>query len=64
MVRQLKPEEQEVIRQAIEPPAWTQRLEALLARVWARVDRYPITEDEIDGDVELARTAICTQSGN
>ncbi|MCZ7574869.1 MAG: hypothetical protein M5U01_40475 [Ardenticatenaceae bacterium] len=61
IVRQLKPEEREVIRQAIEPPPWDQRLEALLTRVWARVDRDPITEEEIDAEVERARTTIYSQ---
>ena len=64
IVRQLKPEHQEIIRRAIEPPPWNQRLEALLARVWARVEHYPITEEEIDAEVELARTAIYAQSSS
>jgi hypothetical protein len=61
VVLQLKPEEREIIRRTIEPPPWNQRLEALLARVWARVERYPITEEEVDAEVELARTAIYAQ---
>jgi len=64
VVRQMTPEEQEVIRRVIEPPPWKQRLEALLARVWSRVERYPITEEEVNAEVELARTAIYAQSGN
>ena len=60
IVRQLTPEEQEIIRQVIEPPPWSQRLEALLARVRARVERFPLTEAEIDAGVESARTAIST----
>jgi len=42
---------------------WQQRLEALLARVWARVERHPISEEEIDAEVERARTAIYAQGG-
>lgn len=61
LVLQLRPEEQEIIRRAIEPLPWPQRLEALLARVWARVERSPISEDEVDAEVERARTAIHTQ---
>ena len=64
VVRQLKPEEREVIRRAIEPQPWSQHLETLLARVWARVERYPITEEEVDAEVELARTAIYAQGSN
>jgi hypothetical protein len=33
VVRQLKPEEREIIRRAIEPPPWNQRLEELLTRL-------------------------------
>lgn len=61
LVCQLKPREQDIIRRAIEPPAWHQRLEALLAHVWARVERYPISEEEVDAEVERARTAIYPQ---
>lgn len=61
LIRQLKPEEQEILRRALEPPSWNQRLEALLARVWARVERFPISEEEIDAEVERARTAIYAQ---
>jgi hypothetical protein len=64
IVRQLKPEDQEIIRQAIAPPPWNQRLEALLDRVWTRVERYPIPEEEVDAEVELARTAIYAQGSN
>ena len=64
IVRQLKPEDREIIRRTIEPPPWNQHLEELLAHVWARVERYPITEEEVDAEVELARTAIYAQSSN
>ena len=62
VVRQLKPEDREIIRRAIEPPPWNQRLEELLTRVWARVESYPITEEEVDAEVELARQAIYAQN--
>ena len=64
VVRQLKPEEREIIRRAIEPPPWNQRLEELLTRLWVRVERHPITEEEVDAEVELARTAIYAQGSN
>jgi len=63
LVRELKPGEQEIIRRVIEPPAWHQRLEALLARVWSRVERLPISEEEIDAEVERARKVIYTEGG-
>jgi len=43
------------------PTTWDQRLEALLARVWARVERFPIAGEEVDVEVELARAAIYAQ---
>lgn len=64
IVHQLRPEEREIIRRAIEPPPWNQCLEGLLARLWARVEHYPITEEEVDAEVELARTAIYAQGSN
>jgi len=63
IIRQLKPQEQEIVRRVIEPP-WSQRLEALLARVWARVEHHPIAEEDIDAEVELARTAIYAQGSH
>ncbi len=61
LVRQLKPREREMIRRAIEPLPWQHRLEALLARVWARVERYPIGEEEVSAEVELARATLYPQ---
>jgi hypothetical protein len=63
IVRQLEPREREIVRRAIEPPPWEERLEALLTRVWGRVERYPITEEEADAEVELARTELYAQGG-
>jgi hypothetical protein len=61
IIRQLQPQEREVVRRAIEPLPWEQRLDALLTRVWARVEKYPISEEDIDAEVELVRRAICVQ---
>lgn len=43
-------------------PSWKQRLERLLARVWDRVDRDPISEEEISAEVERARAELYAQS--
>jgi hypothetical protein len=61
IVRRLPPQEREQVRRAIEPPPWDQRLDALLARVKARVEKHPISEEEINAEVELARRAIYAQ---
>lgn len=63
LIRQLTPEEKEIIRRAIEPAPWHQRLEALLDRVWARVESTPISEEEVNAEVEFARTTRYAQGG-
>lgn len=62
IVRQLPPDEREIVRRAVQPLPWEKRLEALLARVWRRVDHFPLTEEEIDAEVERARSAIYAES--
>lgn len=64
IIRQLQPQEQELVRQAIAPPPWSQRLDALLTRVWSRVDRYPIAEEDVDAEVEQARAARYAQGSH
>jgi hypothetical protein len=64
LVRQLQPQEQELVRRAIEPPPWSRRLEALLTRLWARVERYPLAEEDVASEVELARTELYAQSSH
>ena len=63
IVKQLKPDERELIRHAINQSPWSQRLDQLLHRVWDRVDIAPITEEEVDAEVELARTGLWAQGG-
>ena len=62
VVRQLPPQEQELVWRAIKPPMWSQRLGTLLTRIWTRVERYPITEEEIAAEVESARSEHYAQS--
>ena len=50
------------MRRVIAPLPWSQRVEALLARVWSRVESSPIAEEDIDAEVELARTELYAQS--
>jgi len=54
IVLQLEPQERERVRQAIAPPPWSQRLDALLARVWSRVEHQPIAEEDVNAKVERA----------
>ena len=64
IVRQLQPQEQELVRRVIEPPPWSRRLEALLTRVGSRVERYPTAEEDVASEVELARTEPYAQSSH
>jgi len=61
LVHQLPPQEREIIRRAL-TPSWEERLEALLARVWNRLDDAPLSEEAIDAEVTQARSEICAQS--
>ena len=58
IIRQLGPQEQSIVWRALEPPVWSQRLEALLNRIGARVERLPIAEQDVDALVEQARTEL------
>jgi hypothetical protein len=62
IIRQLGPRERGIVRQATEPLPWELRLDALLARVWSRVESRPIAEDEVEAEVELGRTELYAQS--
>jgi hypothetical protein len=61
LVRQLQPQEREIIRRTL-MPSWEQRLEGLLARVWTRVDESPLSEEDVDAEVTLARRTLYAQS--
>lgn len=63
-IRQLEPEEQEIVRRELELRPWSQRLDDLLARIWARVEQHPISEEEVNAEVEAARAALYAQSGD
>ena len=62
IIRQLGPQEQKTIWRAIEPPGWSQRLEALLSRIGTRVEQWPIAEQDVDAQVEQARAELYAQS--
>ncbi|HIC94554.1 MAG TPA: hypothetical protein EYP09_09950 [Anaerolineae bacterium] len=57
VVRQLPPKEREKIRHELEAEEWKRDFEALLARIHARVDQSPISEEEIDREVQAVREA-------
>ncbi|MEW6366603.1 MAG: hypothetical protein AB1714_18395 [Acidobacteriota bacterium] len=56
IVRQLKPEDQQEVRRALDATQ-DHPLDALLETVWARVEREPITEEEVCAEVERIRTS-------
>jgi len=61
LVHQLPPQEREIVRRAL-APSWEHRLEALLTRVWSRLDAAPLSEEAIDAEVTQARHEIHAQS--
>lgn len=54
-LRQLSPDELEGVFRELEVPAWGERLEALLRRVRERAEQVPISEQEVDAEVETVR---------
>jgi hypothetical protein len=56
--RQRPSAENDVAGRGIEPLPWTERLQALLTRVWSRVEAYPISEEDVASEVELAHAVI------
>ena len=61
IVHQLAPDQQELVRRAIEAPPWSRRMEALLTRVSSRVEDHPIAEEDVESEVERARTELHAQ---
>lgn len=57
-IRQLKPEEKSVVRRALDERSWSQRVDDLLARVWARVEESPLSEADINAEAETVRQAL------
>jgi hypothetical protein len=62
VVRQLRPEEKSVVRRALGERSWSDRLDDLLARVWARVQQSPLSEAEINAEVESVRQTLYATS--
>lgn len=54
-LRQLSPDELEGVLRELALPAWKERFDALLARVRERAQQSPLTDDEINTEVETAR---------
>jgi hypothetical protein len=61
-IRQLRPEEKSVVRRALDEQSWAQRVDDLLARIWARIQQSPLAEAEINAEVEAVRQALYAAS--
>ena len=57
VLRQLPPREREKVRRELEAEEWRREFKELLARIHARVDQSPISEEEIDREVRVVREA-------
>ncbi len=55
-VEALSPAERQIVRRALDQN-WTERLEELLTRVYARFQAEPMDEEELDSEIEAARDA-------
>ena len=62
--RQLPPAEQERVRHALTPEEWESQFRALLARIGTRLEAQPISDEEIDEEVRLARQARRAAQGS
>jgi uncharacterized OsmC-like protein len=57
VVRQLPPKEREKVRCELEAEEWKREFKELLARIHTRVDRSPVSDEEIDREVQVVREA-------
>ena len=64
VLRQLTPEERELVRRELSPAGWEGRLDQLLTRVRARVEEDPLSDQELADEVESARDAFYRESGH
>lgn len=55
--RQLPPPEQELVRRELTHAEWESRLRDLLARIWARLEARPLSDEEIDEEIRIVREA-------
>lgn len=63
-LQQLSPEEREQVRRELVLMPWEERLDSLLARVRAQVDQDPISDEDLNADIDSTRDALHRQSGN
>ena len=54
-LRQLSPDELESVIRELEMPPWQERFDLLLRRVRERATEFPISDAEIDTEVETVR---------
>jgi uncharacterized OsmC-like protein len=57
VLRQMPPEAREKVRCELEAEEWKREFKELLARIHARVDQSPVSEEEIDREVRVVREA-------
>lgn len=62
-VRQLSPEDRERMRRELASPVGLESLETLIQRIRDRAEQSPLSEQEINTEVEVVRDARYRQSG-
>ena len=58
VVKQLKPEEKNIVRRALDDRAWSERVDAVLERVWTRVEQSPLADEDINAEIESVRQTL------
>jgi len=59
-LQSLDASERQAVREALESD-WTEELEALLARFRARFQQAPLSDEELDAEIEAGREAYFTR---
>ena len=58
VVKQLKPEEKNIVRRALEDRSWSTRVDDLLDRVWTRVEKSPLADEDINAEIKTVRQTL------
>lgn len=55
LLQQLRPQEREWVWCTVAPQPWQQRVDVLLAQVWQRLEREPLSETDSAAEIKRAR---------
>ncbi len=55
LIEQLDIEQKIKLLRKLENETWNTRFDDLIQRIWLRIDKYPISEEEIKTEIEITR---------